>query len=73
MKKKTESSNHPISIFKVVGEMGGEGAEQLEPYSQAILYYAYSGWKKSKEYPTFNFPCLIITVFGLTFISTLVV
>jgi len=64
-----ESRNRLISIIEVKGEIGNTGAE---PYAQAILYYAHSDWKKSEEHPSFNFPCLIITVFGQTFLSSLV-
>jgi hypothetical protein len=66
-----DSSNHLISVFEVKGEIDSE-FEVVEPYAQAIVNYAHSHWKKSEEYPTFNFPCLIITVFGLTSVSSLV-
>ncbi|KXN89199.1 hypothetical protein AN958_05902 [Leucoagaricus sp. SymC.cos] len=56
-----ESNHHLTVIIDVKEEIGSKGAE---PYAQAILYYAHSDWEKSEEYLTFNFPCLIITVFG---------
>jgi len=59
-----------VLILEVKGEIGNTGAE---PYAQAILYYANSARKNSAEHLKFNFPCLIITVFGLTFLSSLVV
>ena len=55
-------------IIEVKEEIGSKGAE---PFAQAILYYAHSDWKKSEEYPTFNFLCLVITVFGQILLSSL--
>ena len=49
------------SIIEVRSEIGSRGAE---PYAQGILHYAHSNAKKSKDFPKFNFPCLVITVFG---------
>ena len=52
-------------IIEVKSEVGSEGAE---PYCQAILYYtrAYTDEvvKALEENVQFNFPCLIITLFG---------
>jgi len=65
-----ESNSRLTVIIELKEEIGSTGAE---PYAQAILYYAHSDWKKSEEYPTFNFPCLIITVFGQNLLSSLAV
>jgi hypothetical protein len=60
-----------LSIFEVKAEIGSTGAE---PHAQAVLYYAHQNSKKAAENPTFkpfNFPCLIVTIFGLTSCSSL--
>ncbi|KAG5634893.1 hypothetical protein H0H81_000410, partial [Sphagnurus paluster] len=64
-----ESKNSLIMIIEGELEIGSTGAE---PYAQAILYYAHSAGKKSEEHVNFNFPCLIITVFGQTLPPSLV-
>ena len=52
-------------ILEVKSEVGSKGAE---PYCQAILYYVGGSRdeveKASKMDAQFNFPCLIITLFG---------
>ncbi|KAI6022656.1 hypothetical protein EDC04DRAFT_2936657, partial [Pisolithus marmoratus] len=52
-------------ILEVKSEVGSKGAE---PYCQAILYYFEGSkdkvTKASKKHTQFNFPCLIITLFG---------
>ncbi|KAI5986002.1 hypothetical protein EDC04DRAFT_2589995 [Pisolithus marmoratus] len=52
-------------ILEVKSEVGSKGAE---PYCQAILYYFEGSkdevTKASKKQTQFNFPCLIITLFG---------
>ncbi|KAI6006425.1 hypothetical protein EDC04DRAFT_2969244 [Pisolithus marmoratus] len=52
-------------ILEVKSEVGSKGAE---PYCQAILYYFEGSkdkvMKASKKHMQFNFPCLIITLFG---------
>ena len=65
-----DHGGHLISIFVVKNEISGTGAE---PYAQAIVNYHHSVSDKSTEHQTwkvedlnFNFPCLIVTVFGLT-------
>jgi hypothetical protein len=62
-----ECGKRLISIIEVKGEIGSKGAE---PFAQAILYYHHDASQMSgkPEYLLFNFPCLIVTVFGLTFI-----
>ncbi|KAG5635658.1 hypothetical protein H0H81_010494 [Sphagnurus paluster] len=62
-----ESKNGFTVIFEVKEEIGSAGAE---PYARAILHYANSAWKKSEEHLNFNFPCLIITVFGQPSLSS---
>ena len=52
---------HRFIIAQFTNEVGCESAE---PYSQAVLHYIYSTWLKAEKFPSFNFPCLIITVFG---------
>ena len=57
-----------ISIFGVKAEIGSKGAE---PFAQATLYYYHSAPEMSAKFEysnSFNFLCLIVTVFGLTFI-----
>ena len=52
-------------IIEVKSEVGSKGAE---PYCQAILYYMRANTdevaKVLEENAQFNFPCLIITLFG---------
>jgi hypothetical protein len=65
-----DHGGHLISIFEVKNEISGTTAK---PYAQAIVYYHHSVSGKSIEHLNFNFPCLIVTVFGLTFLSSLFV
>jgi len=53
---------HRFIIAQFTNEVGrGSGAE---PYAQAVMNYTHSTWLKAEQFPSFNFPCLIITVFG---------
>jgi len=61
-----EIDGHLGSIIEVKAEIGSKGAE---PYAQGILYYTHSNAKKSKDFPKFNFPCLVIAVFGQRLLS----
>ncbi|KAH9955729.1 hypothetical protein BGW80DRAFT_1213867 [Lactifluus volemus] len=56
-----EISGHLVAIIEVKKEIGSRGAE---PHAQVILYYSHSTAVKSQEFPKFNFPSLLITVFG---------
>ena len=65
-----ECGKRLISIFEVKAEIGSKGAE---PFAHAVVYYHHSAsraFHEAGKYTTvpFNFPCLIITVFGLTFV-----
>jgi hypothetical protein len=62
-------NDHLVAIIEVKGEIGSGGAE---PYAQAIMYYAHSNAAKS-ENSKFNFPSLLITVFGQTLLSSLAI
>jgi hypothetical protein len=60
-------NDHLVAIIDVKGEIGSEGAE---PYAQLIMHYAHCNAAKS-ENSKFNFPSLLITVFGQTLLSSL--
>jgi hypothetical protein len=59
-----------VAIIEVKEEIGSKGAE---PYAQVVLYYSHSTASKSQEFPKFNFPSLLITVFGQTLLSSLAI
>lgn len=63
-------NGHLVAIVEVKEEIGSKGAE---PYAQVILYYSHSTTMKSQEFPKFNFPSLLITVFGQTLLSPLAI
>lgn len=63
-----EINGHLVAIVEVKGEIGSKGAE---PYAQVILYYSHSNAVKSETFSQFNFPSLLITVFGRTLLSPL--
>ena len=63
-----EIDGNLAAIVEVKGEIGSKGAE---PYAQVILYYSHSNAAKSQQFPQFNFPSLLITVFGQTLLSPL--
>ena len=63
-------NGHLVAIIEVKGEIGSKGAE---PYAQVILYYSHSNAAKSQEFSRFNFPSLLITVFGQTLLSSLAI
>ena len=62
--------NNLTAIVEVKEEIGREGAE---PYAQVILYYTHSTLEKAQHFPNFNFPALLITVFGETLLSFLAI
>ena len=63
-------NGHLVAIIEVKGEIGSTGAE---PYAQVILYYSHSNAVKSQEFSQFNFPSLLITVFGQILLSSLAI
>jgi hypothetical protein len=63
-------NGHLVAIIEVKEEIGSRGAE---PYAQVVLYYSHSTAAKSQEFPKFNFPSLLITVFGQTLLSSLAI
>ena len=63
-------NGHLVAIIEVKREIGSKGAE---PYAQVILYYSHSNATKSQEFLEFNFPSLLITVFGQTLLSSLTI
>jgi hypothetical protein len=65
-----ECGKELISIIEVKLEIGNTGAE---PYAQTVLYYTHFGRETAAQLSTFNFPCLIVTVFGLILLSSLAV
>lgn len=52
---------HLVAIIEVQAEIGSTGAE---PYAQVILYYTHYTLAKAQGLSKFNFPALLITVFG---------
>ena len=58
-----EDNGYLLTIIDVKEEIGSKGAE---PYAEVILYYTHSTLEKAKLFPNFNFPALLITVFGQT-------
>lgn len=56
-------NGHLVAIVEVKEEIGSKGAE---PYAQVVLYYTYAYLAKAKGSSKFNFPALLITVFGQT-------
>jgi hypothetical protein len=64
------SNGHLVVILNVKEEIGSKGAE---PYAQNVLFYSHSTAAKSQEFPEFNFPTLLITVFGHMLLSSLAI
>ena len=58
-----EIVNNLVAIVEVKEEISSKGAE---PYAQVVLYYTHSTLEKAPLFPNFNFPALLITVFGQT-------
>lgn len=58
-----EVNGNLLTIVEVKEEIGSKGAE---PYAQSILYYTHSTMEKAPNFPNFNFPALLIAVFGQT-------
>ncbi|KAN0133606.1 hypothetical protein V8E53_008594 [Lactarius tabidus] len=56
-----ECGKELISIIDVKSEIGSKGGE---PYALTVLYYTHFGRETAAQHSTFNFPCLIVTVFG---------
>lgn len=63
-----EFKSHIVALFEVKAEIGSKGAE---PFTQAILYYTCHGlgFTSESQFVNFNFPCLIVTVYGLIILS----
>ena len=58
-----EIVNNLVAIVEVKEEISSKGAE---PYAQVVLHYTHSTLEKAPLFPNFNFPALLITVFGQT-------
>jgi hypothetical protein len=65
-----ECGKELISIIDVKSEIGSKGGE---PYALTVLYYTHFARETAAKHSTFNFPCLIVTVFGLILLSSLAV
>ncbi|KAF8196058.1 hypothetical protein BJ912DRAFT_833628, partial [Pholiota molesta] len=53
---------HHIVILMLKNEICGG---RSEPYAQAILSYMHTAWTATERFPMSNFPCLILTSFGM--------
>ena len=61
-----EINGHLVAIVEVKDEIGSKGAE---PYAQVVIYYTHSTSARAEDFSKFNFPALLITVFGQTLLS----